>query len=161
MKKLTAVLLCLAVFLSLACAVSEFSVDPANSCYKSVDGVLFTKDGRYLVSYPLVSERTEYTVPEGTERICRYALSQAKNLTAIRMNEGLREIGDFAIFSSEAVTSLSLPKSLRSIGTYALTFCDGLTVIDYAGSSADWSNIEIGEMNDLLFDGSVRISCAG
>lgn len=137
-----------------------FEVDAANTCYKAVDGVLYSADGKLLLSYPLAAERTEYTVPAGTERIAAYAVSQAKNLTELHTEEGLLEIGDTAFYLCVKLTSAGLPASLQKIGERAFQFCDGLTEIRFAGTSADWQKVEIGENNELLSDGSVTIYCA-
>ena len=137
-----------------------FEVDAANTCYKAVDGVLFTADGKLLLSYPFASERTEYTIPAGTERIAAYAVSPAKNLTELHTEEGLLEIGDTAFYLCDKLTSAGLPASLQKIGERAFQFCDGLTEIRFAGTSADWQKVEIGENNELLSDGSVTIYCA-
>lgn len=141
-------------------ALSVIDVDANNSCYKAEDGVLFSKDGKKLLCYPIASERTEYTIPEGTERVCNYSMSQAKNLTEIHTNEGLLEIGDTGLYLCENLKTLGLPKSLTSIEAKALTFCDSLTEIRYAGTGSDWKTIRIGEDNELLTNGSVQIYCA-
>ncbi len=138
-------------------AMTYIDVDAGNSCYKSESGVLFTKDGKKLLCYPIASDRTEYTIPEGTERICNYAMSQAKNLTAIHTNDGLREIGDMGLYMCNNLKKLGLPKSLTSIEAKVLNFCDSLTEIRYSGTSDDWKKVNIGKDNELLANGSVQI----
>lgn len=140
--------------------LKSIDVDEANSNFKSVDGVLFSKDGKKLLSYPLASDRTEYTVPEGTERICNYAMSRADNLTEVHVGEGVREIGGVGFYFCQNLSKLGLPVSLESIEDEAFMFCDALTEINYTGSSTDWQNVTIGEDNDHLYDGSVPIRCA-
>lgn len=140
-------------------ALTYIDVDANNSCYKSEDGVLFSKDGKQLLCYPIASDTAEYTVPEGTERICNFAMSQARNLTELHTNEGLREIGDTALYLCDNLKTLSLPMSLTSFEAKALNSCDSLTEIRYAGTSADWEKVSIGEDNTLLTDGSVQITC--
>ena len=147
-----------AIFWNYALSVIDVAVD--NNGFKSVDGVRFSKDGKKLLCYPIASDRTEYTVPEGTERICNYAMSQAKNLSEIHTNEGLREIGDTGLYLCDNLKTLGLPKSLTSIEAKALTFCDALSEIRYAGTNADWGKISIGEDNEPLTNGIVRIYCA-
>lgn len=140
-------------------ALTSIEVDAENSSYKSENGVLFSKDGKNLLCYPIASASAEYTVPAGTERICNYAISQAKNLKEIHIGEGLTAIGDSGLYLCENLQKLGLPKSLTCIETKALYFCDNLTEIRYAGTSADWKKVEIGENNELLSDGSVRVFC--
>lgn len=141
-------------------ALAYIDVDENNTSYKSEDGVLYTADGKLLLSYPIASERTEYTVLEGCERICDYALSQASNLTELHINEGLEEIGSYSIYLCGNLAEAGLPKSLKTIGSAAFQCCDTLTRIDFAGSSSDWEQVEIQEMSEPLTDGSVQIYCA-
>ncbi len=138
-------------------ALSYIEVDPDNSRYKSEDGVLYSKDGKLLLCYPIASDRTEYTVLDGTERIGTYSMSQAVNLTELHIGEGLKEIGEFGLFLCANLKSVGLPKSIKNIDEQALTSCDLLTEIRYAGTSDEWKNVSIGEGNELLTDGSVQI----
>ena len=141
-------------------ALVYIDVDENNKNYKSEDGVLYTADGKLLICYPIASERTEYTVLEGCERICDHALSQASNLTELHTNEGLKEVGNYSFYFCSNLAEAGLPESLKSIDTAAFQYCDAFTRIDFAGSSSDWEKIEIKEMNELLTDGSVQIYCA-
>lgn len=52
-------------FLSLA----EITVDENNKNYISIDGVLFNKDGKSLLHYPMMKIDKVYKIPEGTEQI--------------------------------------------------------------------------------------------
>ena len=141
-------------------ALSYIDVDENNKNYKSEDGVLYTADGKLLLSYPVASERTEYTVPEGCERICDYAMSQASNLTELHIKDGLEEIGIYSLYLCENLAEAGLPKSLKTIDTAAFQFCDTLTRIDFAGTRDEWGQVEIKERNELLTDGRVQIYCA-
>ncbi len=141
-------------------ALACIDVDADNPYYRSDDGVLCTSDGKWLLSYPIASERTEYTVPEGCERICDYAFSQASKLTELHTGESLTEIGSYALYFCSGLAEVGLPKSLQTIESAAFLYCDALTRIDFAGSGSDWQQVEIKEMNELLSDGRVQVFCA-
>lgn len=49
--------------------LQEFVVDPENKHYASDDGVLFTKDMKTLLLFPMGSEKVSYAVPEGVTQI--------------------------------------------------------------------------------------------
>lgn len=140
-------------------ALTSVEVAAENSNYKAENGVLFTKDGKTLLCYPCASDRTEYTVPQGTERLGNYAMSLAKNLKELHIGEGLTAIGNYGLFSCENLQKLGWPKSLTSIEDQAFETCNALTEIRYAGTSAEWKKVTIGKDNDLLTDGSVRVFC--
>ncbi len=138
-------------------ALTNIEVDENNKNYMSVDGVLFTKDGKNLICYPVANERSEYTVPTGCEKIGNYAMSQASNLIGIHINEGLTQIGDFGVYNCRNLKQIGLPKSLKKIGEYCLAFCDVLEKISYSGSADTWNAIEIGKHNELLSNGNVTV----
>ena len=53
--------------------VKELEVRPTSTTLKSVDGVVYSIDGKRLVWYPLYREGEEYTVPDGVEHILQSA----------------------------------------------------------------------------------------
>ncbi|MBP5704923.1 MAG: hypothetical protein J6X12_09580, partial [Paludibacteraceae bacterium] len=50
-------------------------VDPKNKNLKSVDGMLFSKDGTNLLKYPAKKAGKEYSIPDDVESICYGAFS--------------------------------------------------------------------------------------
>ena len=50
-------------------------VDKRNKDLKSENGILFTKDGAYLLKYPAKKEGKEYSIPDDVEDICYGAFS--------------------------------------------------------------------------------------
>lgn len=67
-----------------------------NPNYKSADGVLFSKDGKTLIHYPVSKPESAYTVPKGVETIERNAMSQVDNLTRLTISEEVTDIGWFS-----------------------------------------------------------------
>ncbi len=69
--------------------LKEFIVEDGNTKFKAVDGVLFTADGKRLVSFPCakIVENGTYQIPEGVEQIDELGFSRAGssagNLTKI------------------------------------------------------------------------------
>lgn len=77
--------------------LKEINVAEGSDSFKSVDGVLFTADGKTLLRYPAGNERTEYTVPDGVERIEKSAFARAVNLESVTVPASAR-IGKFAFY---------------------------------------------------------------
>ena len=50
-------------------SIENIYVEDGNEFFRSIDGVLFTKDGKELLLYPAGRHEESYSVPEGTERI--------------------------------------------------------------------------------------------
>jgi len=82
--------------------VVEYEVSARNSRYRSIDGIIFTKDMKKLVAFP-DSRGGVYTVPEGVEEIV---------FGAFYKNAGLSEV--------------HFPETLSAIGLCAFSYCDGM-----------------------------------
>ena len=78
-------------------ALEAFSVAEGGN-YITVDGVLFTADGKTLVFYPEGKRDTEYSIPEGTEKL-----------------------GESSVKSSRLET-LNIPSTLKSVGRDYVAF---------------------------------------
>ena len=48
---------------------TDIFVEEGNETFRSIDGVLFTRDGKTMLMYPRGRTEDRYVVPEGTERI--------------------------------------------------------------------------------------------
>lgn len=129
--------------------LKEIIVDEANPNYKSENGLLLSRDGTLLLSWPDGTEESELVIPNGVERIAGFLFYGRKDGSyTVVLPEGVREIGTMCLPYS--VTSLTLPISLEKIEPNV--FYDGITVdsITYNGTLEDWNQIEIGEGNEAL-----------
>lgn len=88
-------------------ALEAIETDPANAHYKTVDGALFTADGKRLVAFPPGRKGT-FAVPAGTEEIPARAFLGCKGLTFV-----------------------SVPSSVKKIGAYAFADCPALEKIEF------------------------------
>ena len=61
-------------------SVERINVDENSPYYKSIDGIVFSKDGKTLVVYPQNKKLTEYTVPDSVEEIAESAFVACRNL---------------------------------------------------------------------------------
>ena len=103
----------------------EISVDSKNLEYKSIDGVLFNKDGTDLKMYPAGRKAPEYFVPVSVKYINAWAFSGCKHLKKIYL-AGIETIGMFAFSCCRNLTEINLPSSLDDIGCYAFVGCEKL-----------------------------------
>ena len=103
-------------------ALKSISVSPEHPYFATIDGVLFRKADKALISYPAGISSSTYTIPQG--------------ITAI---------GDSAFYYCDSLTSVSIPNSVTSIGDYAFGDCSNLTLTvprnSYALEYAKTNNI--------------------
>jgi hypothetical protein len=102
-------------------ALTAINVEPDNSLYYSVDGVLFRKHADILLHYPANKPATSYTIPNGVTSIENNAFAGCSNLTSVIIPDGVTEIGDYAFAGCAALTSVTIPNSVTDIGMGAFS----------------------------------------
>ena len=101
-------------------SLEYISVDPANSYFVSVDGVLYSKDRKILFAYPSAKGKV-YTIPDGVIEIASRAFAgtpTASQIERISLPNGLVTIGGSA-FMCASLTSVIIPDSVKEIGSHA------------------------------------------
>ncbi len=115
--------------------LTEFVVDAENAAFKSVDGVLFTKDGTELVAYPNKKAGDgSYVVPETVTKIRSCAFYCCSELTKLTLGSAVREVGDYACIKCSGMTELNLNEGLQRIGRDGFSFCESLTKLEIPAS---------------------------
>ena len=129
----------------------SFQVDDNNPNYKSdSNGVLFSKDGKTLVSYPADKNSTTYNVPSGVTTIGMCAFGKSTKLTTVNLSSTVTTIEESAFnrltnltsfdtknvktigktaFMASGITSITFGSALETIGTMAFQNCNNLTNI--------------------------------
>lgn len=97
------------------CTVDAVNVADGNTLYKSENGVLFSKDGTTLITYPAGSSETSYTLPSSVRNIGCRAFAHSP-LTNITLPESLDFVGDNAFARSESISLLVIPSNVKTIG---------------------------------------------
>ena len=77
-------------------SITAFYVAEENEYYKSVDGVLYSKDGTVLIRYPQVKDGDSFTVPDGVKVIADYAFVNCTNLNNIYLSDSVKSVGRWA-----------------------------------------------------------------
>ena len=110
-------------------SLTSINVDTENQCYKSVDGVLFSKDGKTLLKFPTRKRETNYTISNSVESIGSSSFQRCTGLTSITIPDSVKEIDSSAFEGCTGLTSVTIPDSVTSIDWDAFKGCTGLTSI--------------------------------
>ena len=102
-------------------SLTDINVSEGNGYYKSVQGNLYTADGKTLVQYAIGKADTEFVLPESVTNIGNEAFHWCGSLTSITIGNGVKSIGDEAFGG-----------------------CRSLADINYNGTKAEWAQIEKG-----------------
>lgn len=113
-----------------ASKLQSITVDSANTALKSVDGHLFTRNGRTLIYYCVANPATSYEVPTTVTTISDYAFYACNNLESIILPNNLKKIGTEAFKLCESLQGISIPNNVSSIGNAAFMQCSALTEIN-------------------------------
>ena len=103
--------------------LARIFVAPDHNVFAQIDGILFNKAERKLISYPKGKTGESYIIPYGVKSIGDSAFSHCTNLTSITLPEGLESIGKYAFYFCTNLTSITLPEGLKSIGDSAFGLC--------------------------------------
>ena len=96
----------------------RIEVDADNQRYKSIDGILYSKDGKKLLKCP-AKKTGEVIIPNGVIEICAHA------------------------FGNSEIESVIFPDSLKVIGSYAFKNCSYLKNVDFGNGIT-----QIGDSNE-------------
>jgi hypothetical protein len=116
--------------------MQEILVDPANTVFSSVDGVLYSKDQKTIVRYPVAKVGASYTILAGVTRIGGQAFYSAAGLSDIVLPATLTAIDSMGLYGCSNLLAISLPAGLTTIGGNAFANCTKLTTIDIPAAVA-------------------------
>ncbi len=97
-------------------ALSSITVDAANTHYKSVNGVLLSKDGTTMLHYP--QNNTEFVIPDTVTAIPDDAFNGYETMTSIVIPDSVTSIGNGAFSFCTALESITIPDSVTAIGDH-------------------------------------------
>ena len=106
----------------------SINVDENNVNYKSINGNLYSKDGKTLIRYAAGKANTSFAIPSGVMTIEDCAFYLATNLTSIKIPDEVISIGR-ETFSNSGLTSIALGNGIMGIPPSAFAGCDHLTSI--------------------------------
>lgn len=92
---------------------------PDGGAYRTIDGIVYTADGKTLVAYPR-GRTGSFHVPDGVEVIGTKAFYGSR-LSELVLSDSVRTIEDCAFTKTEKLMEVTIPASVRTIGVYAFS----------------------------------------
>lgn len=96
-------------------SLTKITVSPVNKFYKSINDILYTKDGKTLIFCP-VAKDGELHIPEGTEYIGAYAFFRNRGISKLYFPDSLKYIGNQAFFGMKNLEAVNFGNGLKKIG---------------------------------------------
>ena len=82
--------------------------------------------------------------------------NQADSVKSVVVRTGVTRIGYRAFYNCNNLETLTLPTSVVTIRSEAFSESSELTDVNYAGTSAQWKEIEVGENNYALYSATIH-----
>ena len=105
----------------------DIVVSPDHSYLAVIDGVLFSKPDKRLISYPRALNGEVYAIPEGTLTIGDCAFFWCDSLTGVTIPDSVTAIGNGAFQWCRGLKNIAIPDGVTEIGDYAFSRCESLT----------------------------------
>jgi len=105
--------------------LTEFAVSAENPSYRSVSGMLLTKDGKTLVR----GINGDVVIPDGVETIAERAFYGYEGLTSVKIPGSVTNIMDGAFASCGNLNHMKIDGTILSFGKGAFWGCEKLTAI--------------------------------
>ncbi len=109
-------------------SLERIDVDPKNALLSSEDGVLFSKDEKELIFYPINKKDKTYKIPNKVKRIDEEAFLGNEHIEEIIFPEGIEIIG-LRSFQHTNLVKVYIPNSVKGIGYHAFAGCDNLETV--------------------------------
>ena len=136
----------------------SFSVGGGNANYKSVNGLLLSKDGKTLVA----GITGDVTIPDGVASIGYMAFTCCSGLTRITIPNSVNAINDYAFADCGSVRQVVIPDSVTYIGEYSFSGCTNLQVLTIGNGVkriANYAFANCGEMTNVTIGVGVSNIC--
>lgn len=155
--------------------IEAIHVAPENETYADIDGVLFSKDLKTLVLYPINKKEDKYIIPEGTETIGAKAFVGNRNIIELVLPESLQSIEVVnhvgAMAGMQKLRKVTIGNSIQVIPENAFSHCKQLETVkignsivridDSAFESTNISKIDFPESLQRIGFGAFRASLRG
>lgn len=137
-------------------SLTLIEVDTNNENYKSIDGILYSKDSKTLIMCPegisgsftipssvtsigrnafhMCSKLTSVTIPNSVTSIGQSAFSNCSCLKSVTLFYGITSINKYVFANCNSLTSITIPNSVTSIGWCAFQGCESLTLVTIPNS---------------------------
>ena len=112
---------------ALAAGTAKITVSERNPFFLTVDGNLYTKDGKTLLQYAAGKQDSAFTCPASVTEIYALALRSCEALTDVVLGENVTTIESEAFCDCKNLSFIHIPDSVSIIGESAFRGCASLS----------------------------------
>ena len=115
-------------------SLSAINADDGNVHFRSIDGVLFSRDATVLIRYPAGKTSSSYAIPNTVNTIGNTAFGSCICLTSVKIPWSVTRIEDNAFCFCDGLIEMTIPSSVVYLGEKAFYMCGNLTSVTIPGS---------------------------
>lgn len=97
------------------CYIQNIEIAESNPYYKSIDGVVYSKDGKKLIKFSPVRRCYDFKIPEGVEEIDVHAFDWNKYIHGIQLPETLKNLKSGTFTTCEKLRIIYIPSAMEYI----------------------------------------------
>ena len=120
--------------------LNSINVAGNNMVYKSIGGIVYSKDDNEIVAYP-AGKSGSFSIPTSVTFIGAHAFEGCVGLSNVTIPTGVVKIGVCAFGLCDGLTSINIPNGVTDIDAWAISNCSGLKSITIPDSV---TNIGVG-----------------
>ena len=109
-----------------ATSLNSIKVNTDNPHFRSIGGILFTKDTSTIVACP-IRKSGNIVLPQNTRHIAPKAFTYSQSITSIGLPAGMLSIGGSAFMYASRLNNVVIPATVTSIGHNLFGGCTALT----------------------------------
>lgn len=121
--------------------LTDIKVSETNAKYKSIDGLLYNREGNVLVCYPC-GKKGSAAIPGSVTTIGEEAFSGCAGLTEITIPHSVRAIRDKAFRGCERLKKIDLPSSVTEVSSATFADCSSLIEINVSKENMIYCSID-------------------
>lgn len=97
------------------CRIQNIEITESNPYYKSIDGVVYSKDGKKLIKFSPVRRCCNFKIPEGVEEIDAHAFDWNKYIYRVQLPETLKNLKSGTFTTCEKLRVIYIPSAMEYI----------------------------------------------
>ena len=122
-------------------SLRHIEVDPANTHYVSVDGILYNYDMTEIIQFPIAYSRYEnnhlkdengkmhYVIPDTVRKVGALCFAYAEDLAEVTLSPATERLETLSFFRCSDLAAIDLPDTLTYIGSDSFSYCTLLTSV--------------------------------
>ena len=115
-------------------SLTTIAVHEENEFFTVDNNVLYSKDKKELIQYPLAAQMKEYQTLETTTSMDNYAFKGSAHLEVLIFTSSISAIPTGAVANSKKLKTVKIEGTIKSIGGNAFAGCTSLETIEYSGT---------------------------